>query len=414
MNQLAVSRRRFLQTSMVLGAGAASGGAVRLFAQEPLTASKLIAGKSDELEILGTSPEVLQSPVSALRRRITLPSELFVRNNQKIDGSNTLEPFSGDQWTVEFTGLLNKQARLDLPTLRSLPRTSVEMVLQCSGNRRKSFNSAAMTEGTQWGRGGIGNVVFTGVRLSAVMQHLGLEPLPEARFVAAEGKDLPAPGKADFEHSVPWNDIAETAVIALSLNGAPLPLVHGGPVRLVVPGYYATVCMKWLSKLRFESEESRNEHHAVRYRMPDRLLTPGDHYDYTIGNSVPSWRMRLATMTTSLPTPYLDSDKWFVRLPQGRTRLEGWAWNDGTVPITEVLYSADQGQTWQRTPFTPGKNPFAWQAWSAEVDVPKGISEHWIRAVDALGRTQPLDGAVIWTPPGYEWSGAERIHIQST
>ncbi len=183
MNQLAVSRRRFLQTSMVLGAGAASGGAVRLFAQEPLTASKLIAGKSDELEILGTSPEVLQSPVSALRRRITLPSELFVRNNQKIDGSNTLEPFSGDQWTVEFTGLLNKQARLDLPTPRSLPRTSVEMVLQCSGNHRSSFSKAAQTQGTQWGPGGMGSIKFTGVRLSKVLEHLGVEPKPEARYV---------------------------------------------------------------------------------------------------------------------------------------------------------------------------------------------------------------------------------------
>lgn len=410
----AVSRRRFLRTSLALGVAASSGQFSRAFAQDQLTASQLIQGKSDELEILSSTPEVLQSPLDALRGRITPLDKLFVRNNQALEGSNTLQPFGGNDWSVEFTGLLNKAARIDLATLRELPRTSVEMVLQCSGNRRKSFSATAMTEGTQWGRGGIGNVVFSGVKLSEVMRHLGLEPQAETRYVAAEGKDLPAPGKADFEHSLPWSDIADTAIFALSLNGAPLPMVHGGPVRLVVPGYYATCCLKWLSRLRFETEESRNEHHAVRYRMPHRLLTPGDHFHYTLQNSAPSWRMRLATMVTSLPTPYRDGDKLFVRLPTGRTRFEGWAWNDGQAPISEVLMSTDLGQSWQRTPFSPNGNAFAWQPWSVAVDIPQGTSEYWIRAVDALGRAQPLDGSILWTPPGYEWNGAERIHVQST
>src|SRR5262249_53235587 len=142
--------------------------------EKPGTASGLIKGKDDRLIIQARLPTVLESPLALLEPHALTPLPLlFVRNNSQLDNSATLEPLPLAGWKIELTGLIGKPLTLDAAEIAKLPAVSREMVLQCSGNCRFLFSKAAKTEGTQWGKGGFGNVRFTGVPLAAVLEKHG-------------------------------------------------------------------------------------------------------------------------------------------------------------------------------------------------------------------------------------------------
>jgi len=406
-----LSRRRFLQTSsLAVGALAAQRGGERLFAQGPFaeaeSAAGLIAGKSDALRIHTAKPLVLESPLATLNSSTVTPVEgLFVRNNaDAVGGATTLPASDVEDWRVELSGLSGGAASVAWKDLAGLPQSDVEMVLQCSGNGRAMFTRAAKTSGTQWGRGGIGNVVFGGPRLSDVLEWMQVKAPDSARYLAAEGRDTPRAGESDFEHSVPLADALDRAMLALTLNGKPLPAIHGGPVRFVLPGYYGTVQMKWLGRLRFEDEESANEHHAVRYRTPKRLLQPGEAFEFDRSNSVPTWKIKLASLVTS----HEDGQE----VAAGPATIAGYAWNDGAAALEAVLVSTDQGGTWRRAELVLNPSPYGWSRWSYGTELARGANAIWVKASDALGRSQPMDGAVFWNPGGYEWCGAERLTLR--
>jgi sulfite oxidase len=395
-----LTRRQFVQTASALAAAnylVPRAGATQ--------ASPLIAGKSEALQMHTAEPLVLETPLELLDQHLLTPSDqLFVRNNTDAVGGATLDPPRPEPWDIEFVGLADGAKSIDVAELAKLPSHEVEMVLQCSGNGRSMFSRAAKTSGTQWGRGGIGNVRFAGPRLSDVLERFQIKPSAGVRFLCAEGRDAAPAGKDEFEHSVPLDDAMERGMLALSLNGEPLPAIHGGPVRLVLPGYYGTVQMKWLMRLRFETEESRSEHHGIRYRTPHRLLKPGEEFDFTLDNSSPTWKIQLASLITS----HAENEQ----VPPGATTLAGYAWNDGAAPLTSVLLSTDRGETWRATTLERSKSPYAWSRWQANVEIAPGANHLWIAATDALGRSQPLDGNIRWNPPGYEWNGMERIVLQ--
>jgi DMSO/TMAO reductase YedYZ molybdopterin-dependent catalytic subunit len=251
------------------------------------------------------------------------------------------------------------------------------------------------------------NVKFKGVPLTAVLDKLKANVSPAAKFVTAEGKDSPIKaGAADFEHSIPLDVALDRTMLALQLNGEPLPAVHGGPVRLVTPGYYGTMNVKWLSRLRLESQETANHHQIKRYRTPLKPIKPGDKFDSTLDNSEPNWDMRIKSV---IFTP-LENEK----LPAGRIKIDGVAWNDGAAPITAVEVSTDAGAKWHRATLKAPDSPYAWYAWKIELNLPAGQHTISSRAIDALGRTQPIDGAIHWNPAGYAWNGVQHIHIKAT
>jgi sulfite oxidase len=392
-----LNRRHFLAAA---GAGLASLG----LPMEATAAGHGIEGKHRRLVTLVEKPAVLETPLDLLgEKRITPTKILFVRNNQQPDDAATLAPAAIKGWKVELAGELSKSLSLELEDLRELPRVEVEMILQCSGNGRSLFSKAAMTSGTQWSRGGVGNVRFGGVRLADVLKKYGVRPRGRARFVTAEGRDGPEPGKEDFEHSLPLADVLEHSLLALRLNGEPLPAIHGGPVRLVTPGYYATMHLKWLSRLRFEAKESTNHNHLPRYRTPRSPIKPGAEIEYTLNNSTPTWRMKVATL---IFTPAAGAE-----VPAKGFTVRGASFNDGSARIKAVELSYDRGKTWRRVRFETPKSPYAWYTWSDTPALRPGKVSVWARAVDALGRSQPDDGAIFWNPSGYEWNGVEKIDV---
>ncbi|MBX7168767.1 MAG: sulfite oxidase [Pirellulales bacterium] len=401
-----LSRRRWLQFGAL--AGAAPWVLPHLGrADDPHRPSQLIAGKSDDLVIHSADPVVLGTPDAVLAQGQVTPKEkLFVRNNFLVPGYMTLEPKPLAGWQIEFSGLIGEAKTLAATELEAMPQTDRELVLQCSGNGRILFSKIAPTQGTQWQRGGIGNVRMSGVLLSEVLERLGIEIDAGAKYLTAEGLDAPsAKGKPDFEHSIPLDVAMERSLLVLRLGDEPLPAVHGGPVRLVTPGYYATMNVKWLTRLRFDVGETTNHYQLPQYRFPNRGLAPGEEFEYSLENSRPNYDLRIASR---ILTP-ADG----TRVAAGRIEARGLAWNDGAAPIEAVEVSLD-GRTWQATELQRSSSPWAWQRWRWTADLKPGTTTLRCRAIDRLGRSQPPDGTTTWNPHGYGWHAVDSVQLNVT
>lgn len=364
-------------------------------------AGKLVTGKDKRLIVLVSNPAVLETPLALLNEGDLTPAKLlFVRNNQQPERMATLAGIDQPGWDVNIEG-----KKTTLSQLRDMPQTSVEMVLQCSGSGRSLYSRDAQTKGTQWGRGGMGCVKFGGVMLHEVINKLGIDVIAKQKFMLAEGKDEALPEKEDFLHTLPTDQVLKRSMLAISMNDQPLPGIHGGPVRLITPGVYGTMHIKWLGKLKFVGEESTNYNHVPRYRVPKSPIKPGSDYNFTLANSSYNWDMKVKTVVLH-PT---ENSK----VSAGKIKIQGVAFNDGSAPIETALVSIDQGRTWIKSALTKPDGKFAWTRFETQVNLSAGQTEIWTRAVDGLGRSQPLNGSVAWNPRGYEWNGVEKIKIEA-
>ena len=399
-----VNRRTTLK---LMGMGAAllmASGRVR--AQGTPTADQVIQGKDPRLIVHNSRTGVLETPLELLREHERTPKEiLFIRNNQVLPQGKTLEPIAPDGWIISIEGMVENAQAFDAKILKDLPQVEVEMVLQCSGNGRSFFARAQRASGTQWKHGGMGNVVFKGVPFKVLVEHLKLNIYPGAKYVTVNGKDQPPTLQApDFEHSVPLEEALEKGILALEMNGEPLPAAHGGPVRFVMPGFYGTMNVKWVDRIRFDVAETFNHNQIPRYRVPNHPIQPGSEFNFTFENSRPNWHQKVKSVIFAP----LDGEE----VKAGNVLVRGVAWNDGLVPIEAVLVSTDQGRTWIRAKLTSPQSPYAWFHWETYVALSRGAREIWVQAVDKLGRAQPLDGTVHWNPRGYEWNGVDIVKVK--
>lgn len=362
-----------------------------------------IEGKDRRLEVLSEAPLVLATPISLLAgQRITDKHSLFVRNIQDLAEGHTLEPRPIEGWEIELVGLIDpSRVVIHADELVGMDQVEYEMVLQCSGNGRAMYPDIP---GTPWNQGGVANVRFTGVPLSAVLQKHNVRIDPQVKYVTAEGQDLPMGRELpDLEHSLPVADVLEKSILALKLNGEALPAIHGGPVRLATPGFFGTMQIKWLDRLRFETAESPNFYHATEYRVPLTPVKPGEKFRFTLENSRPTWLIRLMS--------YILDPEPGATVQAGPITVSGVAYNDGSARLESVLVSFDHGRNWQPAEFETPDSPYAWYQWTIQTELEPGPHEIWSRAIDALGRTQPLDGSVHWNPNGYEWTGVFKTEV---
>ena len=234
-------------------------------------------------------------------------------------------------------------------------------------------------------------------------------PSSFALWLTAHGWDQPATFEgSDFAKSYRLADAAlDNAILALKMNGEPIPAAHGGPVRLIIPGYYGNMNVKLLTTLLFEADQSPSAFQSVAYRMPLVPVEPGqfEANDYTIYNSVPTYGHKIKSVIFS---PLADDSA-----KMGDVTISGVAFNDGLAAITSVVVSADGGTTWQSADIKPPESPWAWYHWSTNAKLASGTNKLMCRATDALGRTQPLDGLTRWNPRGYEWNGIDVVEIMA-
>jgi sulfite dehydrogenase len=303
---------------------------------------------------------------------ITDTDILFVRNNVSApDAAIAAKP---DAWQVEFQGVANPRT-LSVSDLKSMGLASVAMVLQCSGNGRGFF--AHKASGSQWKVGAAGNTLWSGVPVKAVVAELG-GPREGIRYMTSTGGEVIPPGieakKVIVERSVPWTAMEE-AILAWELNGQPLPLAHGGPLRLIIPGYYGVNNVKYVKRVALTANETDANIQSSGYRVRG--------IGHKGAPTQPSmWEMNLKSFVTSPaggPEP--------VRA--GMVQIHGVAFTGGS-PVSAVEVSVDGGSTWRAARFIGADmGRYAWRHFVASVNLAAGSHVVTSRAIAADGEVQP-------------------------
>jgi sulfite oxidase len=300
---------------------------------------------------------------------ITPTDELFVRNNLPAPSADIVA--NPDAWEVSIEGVKNPGTK-KLGDLKDLGITSVAAVLQCSGNGRGFF--AHKASGSPWQVGAAGNVFWSGVPLPAVVSAMG-GVAPGAKFITGTGgESLPAgidPKTVIVERSVPLSALNE-AILAWELNGAPIPLAHGGPLRLVIPGYFGVNNVKYLKKLAFTDKQTDVNIQRTGYRM-----RPVGQKGAPDQSSM--WEMPVKSWIVG---PLKETDK-------GPVQIYGVAFG-GTNDVKSVDVSIDGGKTWKQAQFIgPDLGKYAWRTFVLSADLKPGTYEIASRATDVKGNTQP-------------------------
>jgi sulfite oxidase len=357
-------------------------------------------GKSDKLVVLGEKPLVAETPESLLDDDTTPNDKFFVRNNGLIP-ETTKEP---DRWKIVIDGEVNQKLELTLGELKSRFRpVSLRMVLECGGNGRSFFTPQA--RGNQWTNGGAGCAEWTGVRLAEVLKAAGVKP--SAIFTGHYGTDPHLSGDSNkdaISRGVPITKaMEEHNLIVFAMNGQPLPLIHGGPVRLLIPGWPGSLSHKWLSRIWL-----RNKVHdgqgmgGTSYRVPISPIVPGDKPNEANFRDLESMPVR------SIITSPANGAKFAGNTRDVRLRGAAWA---GDATVKQVDLSIDFGASWQPAKLDKPKNRYDWQRWTAAVKLPSvGYYEVWSRATDSRGITQP-HMAGRWNPQGYGGNPMHRIAV---
>jgi sulfite oxidase len=375
--------------------------------------AEIIPGKISGMIIHNAKLGVMETPLPELRKHYITPKEMvYNRMHFPVSGSNawddTVKPVVNDEWSINVTGLVDRPGDVSVKELKKMDQEKLTVVMQCAGNGRAYYAAKAKCPGGQWHHGGMANLEWEGVSLRKVLASLDLGPGSDVRWISANGRDVPPTKKgADFIKSYRYDDPAlDNALLALKMNGEPIPAINGGPVRLIIPGYYGNMNVKSVSQLTLTAEQSPSPFQSKAYRVPDKLTEPGQitPNDITPENSTPTYAFKIMSVIFS---PLTEDGP----LKAGQREVNGVAFNDGTVPITQVEVSADGGKSWKSASIDKPPSPFAWYKWKADINLDKGDHELMVRATDAAGRSQPMNGTDLWNPKGYEWHGVDRVKV---
>lgn len=368
-------RRHLLvgSASALAGVGLATwtrGAVAQAAAPKPLPA---YVSWKDASALIVHSSSTLETKRSAFGTSVITPSEqLFIRNNLPAPDPSILD--NRDAWTVSFQGVKSPRD-LTLAELKTLGIETVAMVLQCSGNGRGFFPHKP--SGTPWTVGAAGCVVWSGVPLKNVVQALG-GLVDGARYITGTGGEkIPEgvdPNSVKVERSVPIAAL-EDALLAWELNGAPISLAHGGPLRLIVPGYTGVNNIKYVKNVAFTPRETTAGIMANRYRVSPVGAKGGPEHESVLGMNVKSW----------INGPLSEQGP----VKAGRVQIHGVAFG-GIEALKGVEVSIDGGKTWQAARLVgPDLGKYAWRQFVFSADLKPGTYTLASRATDAKGNVQP-------------------------
>lgn len=332
------------------------------------------AAWKDAGSLIVHTPTTIETRRSAFGSSVITPAEqLYIRNNLPAPPASIVA--DRNAWTVSVEGVRQPRT-LTVAELKTMGLETVATVLQCSGNGRGFFPHKP--SGTPWTVGAAGCVVWSGVPVRAVVEALGgLADASFAYMTGTGGEKLPDgvdPASIVVERSLPLRAMGD-ALLAWEMNGAPLSLAHGGPLRLVVPGYQGVNNIKYVRRLAFSATESTAKIMQHGYRMTPLGQKVDPSQASVLEMNVKSW----------INFPHPESGP----LKAGLVQVHGVAFS-GTQPVARVEVSADGGKTWHTAAFVgPDLGRFAWRQFAVQLKAVPGKYTLVSRATDASGQVQP-------------------------
>ncbi|PRY37754.1 DMSO/TMAO reductase YedYZ molybdopterin-dependent catalytic subunit [Geodermatophilus tzadiensis] len=357
-----MDRRRFFVTGgAVLGAAAVSGGAGRL-----LQRRFDVSGARGDLTLPPPSSPAPALPAGAdLAERVPGLTPLFTANRDfyRVDTALTVPQIRPSEYSLTLRGMFDAPCRYTLPDL--FDRDDVierDITLTCVSNEV----GGTLASTARW----------TGVPLGALLRENGIQAGSDQLVCRSQdGMTIGASTRAALE--------VEDAMIAFGQNGEPLPVEHGFPVRMLIPGLYGYVsACKWLTEIE-----------ASTYDAFDVYWTQRD------------WARQAPVKLFSR----IDTPVPLRRFPAGRTAIAGVAWAQ-TRGIARVEVRIDDGE-WREAQLSPRVDADLWRQWVLPHDFAPGAYQLTVRATAADGEVQTEERAAPF-PDGA--SGLQSIRVIAT
>ena len=419
-----LSRRALLKTLRMVGSGIAFG---RWLEPDVMMAQELAPGKAIEtftgpganprwnsvgpymaepqkvpLILLTDRPVQLETPRHYFRTTFTPNEAFYVRwHLEGIPNAVDLK-----NWKLQVEGNVNKPTALSLSDLmQKFKPASLAAVNQCSGNSRSRLQPRV--PGGQWGNGAMGNALWTGVRLRELLDMAGVKSGSlQVQFQGLDtGQGPEGLGSNLFLKSLDLgNPVLDECVVAYLMNGEPLPMLNGFPVRLVVPGYFATYWTKCLTWIRVLNASDENFWMKTGYRVPD---TPRGN---TTPEDVKAGKVKTVPVERFPVRSFLISPDGSSKIAAGMiVTLRGIAFS-GFGRVNQVEVSDNGGRNWMAARLGDDHGAYSFRTWEASWTAKSpGRYSLAVRATDEKGNTQPDEP--IWNPGGYLWNRIERQQI---
>ncbi len=337
-------------------------------------------------------PEDLEMPLSGFSDYLTPVEHFFVRSHVYVPAVEL------SSWRLKVEGAVGTPLTLDMAELLTLPAVELDSVAECAGNGRAFYDPPM--PGLQWTHGAVGNGRWRGVRLADVLRRAGLQP--SAREVLFAGADVPVGSMPDFQRSIPMRKALDpNTLLAFEMNGAPLPVKHGFPLRVIAPGWAGDSWVKWLTEIHVLDKEHDGFWMKSAYLHPGNAVAPG--------SAVAADQMR--PVTSLRVKSVITSPESGTQAVMGKPlTIRGAAWSGDAGPVNSVEVSVDGGRAWKAAALVGKRTQFGWRQWELAW-TPRSVGYVTIlaRARDAAGNTQPMEQE--WNPSGYLWNVVHRVGL---
>lgn len=361
--------------------------------------------------VYDTDPYNAEPSRAALDGHLLTPLDTFYSRNH-----GPVPTIDSDHWRLRIDGLVDHPLELTLDQLQTrYPTHSIIATLQCAGARRAALAAIQpIPNEAPWGPCATSTAQWTGVRLADILTDVGIHPRAEhVAFTAPDTSTIPNPPQT-YGSSIPRTKAtAPEVLLAWQMNNEPLPALHGGPVRIVVPGYIGARSVKWVTGITAQTEPSNNYFQAVAYRLLTANANPANAKPDNAKPDNTATTAGLSLTSVALNSDILQPDDG-AQLQAGPTRVSGYAYAGDNRRIARVDISTDDGRTWRQAHLNDTDEPWAWSLWHTTIDLPIGPSTITVRAWDTTGATQPEDPAKLWNPKGYINNAWGRIAITAS
>ncbi|GEM_PF-72723 len=312
-----------------------------------------------------------ETPLAAQQPFITDTKSFFVRAHYPFPVVKQAE------WKLTISGLVDKPLTLTYDQLTKMPAKKLTAWIECAGDGRGRYKP--MATGGQWMVGAISNGEWTGVSLNDVLTMAA--PKSGVVDIVCSGA-----GNSQWARGLNWAKAKDPdTMLVWQMNGEPLRVEQGFPVRLIVPGYPGVAQVKWITNI-------------------DLIDKPYDGYfNTTLYTFITADGKNLGQLTTMPVKSIITSLAPNAKVTKGAQTISGKAWTGAGGGITKVEVSADGGKTWKDAKITQQAGQWSWYAFEYAWDAQPGAAMLTSRAMDAKGNVQPE------IPPynknGYQYNG---------
>ena len=329
-----VSRRGVLLGigGVVVVGGAALASARWLTTRASAVASRVAAVLPKAAEPLAPLPASVQAPVPGMTPFITPNTDFY-----RIDTAVIVPQVTAEEWTLSFDGMVRRPFTISYAELLEMPMVERDITIMCVSN--------------PIGGDLIGTARWLGTPLLPLLERAGIEPGADQLFsTSVDG----------WTCSTPLDGLPEREpLLAIGMNGEPLPIEHGFPVRMIIPGLYGFIsATKWVTRISATTYAQDPAYWTVRGWATDAPVLTGSRIDLPQGS-----------------------------VTVGQTAIGGVAWAMDGDGISRVEVSIDDGP-WQDAQLAGQPNPRTWRQWWLEWEATPGRHTIAVRATNGLGETQ--------------------------